>query len=67
MTKKEQATLTYKGIAFNSIAEIIGGIYEYSGDTKDQENMRLATLGEVYGVINHTQRLLEEVLEVDYE
>lgn len=53
MTEKEKAILGLKANAFNSIAEIIGTPWEYCGETKQEDNLRIATLGAVYGIAVH--------------
>lgn len=53
MTEKEKAILMVKANAFNSIAKIVGNLWEYCGETKEEDNLRIATLGAVYGVAAH--------------
>lgn len=54
MTEKEKNVLAMKAYAFNSIAEIVGNPWEYCGETKEEDNFRVATLGAVYGIAVHT-------------
>lgn len=53
MTEKEKAILGLKANAFDSIAEIVGNPWEYCGETKEEDNYRIATLGAVYGIAEY--------------
>lgn len=54
MTEKEKTILGFKAKAFDSMAEIIGNPWEYCGETKEEDNFRIATLGAVYGIAVYT-------------
>ena len=48
--------------ALRLIHEKVSGLYEYTDDNTDFENMRLAILGEIRGICTLTE-VLKEVLQ----
>lgn len=69
MKTTDEAILAMKAHAFDSITEIIGNPWEYCGDTKEEENMRIATLGACYGIcvyINDLRDAMKKGEEDDF-
>lgn len=50
--------LRKKALAFDSIADQLGEVYEYSDE--GGERVRLVTLGVIYGIITHVQEEIRQ-------
>ena len=48
--------------AFLEIDELVSELYEYTGEEKSAENIRLATLGEIRGICRFAE-IMKEVLK----
>lgn len=55
--KLDESQINYS--AMQIISETIGNVFEYCDHTEDCDALRLATLGEIAGIINLADRLKE--------
>ena len=61
MRRSEEAILAYKGMAFDTIKETLGEIYEYCGSSEQSDSIRKYTIAEISGVIRMTEMIIEGI------
>lgn len=61
MNEVEKAILGFKGMAYNTIADIVGNPWEYLDEDETADHMRVATLGEIYGIMLLTESVCESL------
>lgn len=59
MNEKERNTVVLKAKAFDTIHNLIDGVLDAIGTTDEADNVRIATLGSIYGVVVHTMDMIE--------
>ena len=61
MSEKEQATIVLKAKAFDTIHNLIDDLWGIIDATPDGDNVRIATLGTICGVVTHTMDMIEAI------
>jgi hypothetical protein len=59
MTEKERNTVVLKAKAFDAIRNLTEDIWGSIDPTPDADNVRIAMLGAIYGVVVHTMDMIE--------
>jgi len=67
MSKSDTAILAYKGMAFNTIKDTIGDIYEYNGNSEGSQAARMCVLAEIAGIISLTEAIIGNIEEAKAE
>jgi len=61
MNEIERNTEVLKAKAFDTIHDLIDDMWDFIDNKAGMDNIRIATLGEIHGVVIHTMHMIEAI------